>query len=410
MKPYFEQAGVTLYHGDCLDVSLDSLVDAVVTDPPYELSFMGKKWDGTGIAFQPETWTHIMAQMKPGAHLLAFGGSRTFHRMAVAIEDAGFEIRDTLMWVYGSGFPKSLDVSKAIDKAAGAEREYLGPKIYADGTVGHASNAEHDGWQRPWKNDPEAVKRNKGVTAPATPEAERWSGWGTALKPSYEPILLCRKPLAEKTVAANVLAHGVGGLNIDATRIESGSRPLINSTPKNGNYRGIFREGSHHGGETTQGRWPANVLLDEAAAALLDEQSGERKSGGRAHKAGDAVGGEWRSHENRQDIHRWGSDYEREPDKGGASRFFYVAKASRKERGEGNGHPTVKPLKLCQWLVRLICPPNGVVLDPFMGSGSIGCAARLEGFQFVGIEQDESYCEIAERRLSQSVLPLEVSA
>jgi hypothetical protein len=351
-------------------------------------------------------WRECLRVLKPGGYLLAFGGTRTYHRMACAIEDAGFEIRDQLQWLYGSGFPKSLDVSKALDKAAGAEREYVGPKVYADGTIGHASNREADGWQRPWKDDPEAVKRNKGVTLPATDAARQWDGWGTALKPANEPICMARKPLVG-TVAANVLEHGTGALNIDACRIpapgkESGSGSLRQWRDAEGRVDvPVVRERT--GG--AEGRWPANVLLDEEAARLLDEQSGESLSNYRANK-GRGMG-----------YH--GADGERGAagvnDRGGASRFFYVAKASKRERGEGNTHPTVKPVALMEHLCKLVTPPGGVVLDPYMGSGTTGIAAVRNGFRFVGIEREAEYLEIARVRVGaarpeQEALPLDGAA
>jgi site-specific DNA-methyltransferase (adenine-specific) len=202
----------------------DASVDAIVTDPPYELGFMGKAWDQSGIACNVEMWQEALRVLKPGGHCLAFGGSRTYHRLACAIEDAGFEIRDQIMWIYGSGFPKSLDVSKAIDKAAGACREVVGVKPghkdFADRSDAHSAGGRSDGWERPWKQDADAVKMSHMQTAPATDAAKQWSGWGTALKPAHEPIVVARKPLIG-TVAANVLEHGTGALNIDGCRVET---------------------------------------------------------------------------------------------------------------------------------------------------------------------------------------------
>ncbi len=217
---------VTLHLGDCLDVLRtlpDNSVDSIVTDPPYELGFMNKRWDSTGIAYDVNVWRQCLRVLKPGGHLLAFGGSRTYHRLACAVEDAGFEIRDQIMWVYGSGFPKSLDVSKAIDKAAGAERERTGRRRVCQGTPIHknGSHTSSPGWARPWMDAPDEEKETLWETLPATPDALRWQGWGTALKPAHEPLVMARKPLAERTVAANVLKWGCGALNVDGCRVEA---------------------------------------------------------------------------------------------------------------------------------------------------------------------------------------------
>ncbi len=386
-----------LYEGDCVEVMRglpDHSVDSVVTDPPYELGFMGKKWDATGIAYGVEMWREVLRVLKPGGHLLSFGGTRTYHRMACAIEDAGFEIRDQLQWLYGSGFPKSLDISKAIDKAAGAERTE-GARIWTGGRrTGCIANSPETnlGTQTLVKFD-----------APATPEAVQWNGWGTALKPANEPICLARKPLAEATIAANVLAWGTGGLNVDGCRIGTEPPAARNALKK------IIRGGRFHSGaeadkemshyNPTQGRFPANILLDEEAAAMLDEQSGRLASG----KA-PATGFVRHSDKHRNAYGRF-EGQRAEPttlygDSGGASRFFYVAKASKSERGKGNLHPTVKPVKLMRYLVRLITPPGGTVLDPFAGSGTTLLAAEREGFDSIGIEMNPEYCEIIRKRMA----------
>ena len=323
---------VALYLKDCrvvLPAMSENSVDAVVTDPPYELGFMGKDWDSTGIAYDPEVWEGLLRVLRPGGHLLAFGATRTYPEMAVAIRQAGFERRDTLMWLYGSGFPKSLDVSKAIDKA----------------------------------------EAEVAITAPATDAAREWEGWGTALKPAYEPIVLARKPLSG-TVAQTVLEHGTGALNIDAARVGAdggGGNGLGSHFDRLGDTEPKVRHGE--ASEET-GRWPANVILDPDAGAMLDEQ----------------VGG-----------------------KQGPSRFFYSAKASKAEREAGleptddgsraNKHPTVKPIALMRWLVRLVTPPGGTVLDPFTGSGSTGVACVAEGFDFIGIEQDLESLRTARARI-----------
>lgn len=406
-----------ILHGDSLDVLKtleDNSVDSVCTDPPYGLKFMGKKWDYD--VPSSDLWREVLRVLKPGGHLLSFGGTRTYHRMVVNIEDAGFEIRDQIMWLYGSGFPKSHDVSKAIDKAAGAERESrLDPK---------------------WENQTKSIwgaESNRTITAPATDAAKQWQGFGTALKPANEPIVLARKPLEKGlTVAENVLKYGTGALNIDGSRIgtdqiESGraGRKANKEYGDVGYFEGLRGQEEK---QFSQGRWPANVILDEEAARVLDEQSGELKSGGNTNaKSGfkkGYVGGE---------LERPVTTHLQREKTGGASRFFYVAKASKKERNAGlegmplvesgikndsgrgfsesdphkkilnqNFHPTVKPIKLMRYLCKLITPPGGVVLDPFAGSGSTGVAAIKEGFQFIGIELNEEYVEIAKRRVEKA--------
>ena len=368
--------------GDCLEVmkTLDAAsIDAIVTDPPYGISFMGKDWDSgvPGVAF----WREALRVAKPGCHILAAGGSRTYHRLAVAIEDAGWEIRDCVLWLYGNGFPKSHDVSKAIDKAAGAEREVVGEHK----KLGY-SKMKVDQGARP--NLDCAGNDGQPITAPATEAAKQWQGWGTALKPAFEPFILARKPL-DGTVAANVLAHGTGGINVDKCRVGTDGGTAKGSKPQ-GEGKGIYGAGLHGVCKITQleaGRWPANVMHD-------------------------------------------GSDEVTQPF-GTAARFFYVPKASRSEREAGldgmeeistlrygemaqgplpqqtpskpskqeNHHPTVKPVALMSYLCRLITPPNGTILDPFCGSGSTGVAAIREGFKFVGIELNPDYAEIATRRI-----------
>jgi len=374
-----------IYHGDCREVMATmnaASVDAIVTDPPYGLAFMGKGWDHAvpGVEF----WAEALRVAKPGAHLVAFGGTRTFHRLACAIEDAGWEMRDCLSWLYGSGFPKSLDVSKAMDKAAGAEREVIGVNKNG-GRSGSSSFGQVRTDGNPWL-----------TTAPATDLARQWQGWGTALKPAWEPIILARKPLAG-TVAANVQSHGTGALNVDGCRV--GTEQTV--TVRNGNSGGNGAYGRDERVFTRlnpPGRWPANVLLDEDAAAMLDAQAP------RTGAAAPVTGAE------ASPASRGGITNRRERvagafhnDTGGASRFFYTAKASRRERDAGgvsNVHSTVKPIALMRWLCRLVTPPGGVVLDPFTGSGTTGCAAVLEGFGFVGIEREAEYVAIAERRIA----------
>jgi site-specific DNA-methyltransferase (adenine-specific) len=361
--------------GDCRDRLKElpnNSIDSIVTDPPYELGFMGKSWDASGVAYDVTVWQECLRVLKPGGHLLSFGGSRTYHRMACAIEDAGFQIRDQIMWVYGSGFPKSLNISKAIDKAAGAEREVVGS--YETHDIRNAGLMDRKG------------SMTVDVTAPATAQSKEWDGWGTALKPAHEPIVLARKPLVG-TVANNVLMHGTGGINIDGCRVGEGAKKWV--TPRGGIW-------------TTD---------SEATAELVDNQLG-RFPANFIHDGSDEV------------LELFPSD---KPNQS-AARFFYCAKASKKDRNEGldgfaekrpdertktgmgtfdekgvakqaNHHPTVKPTDLMRYLCRLITPPNGTVLDPFTGSGSTGKAAVLEGFSFIGVEQSEEYIAIAEARI-----------
>jgi DNA modification methylase len=340
MTPFHTEPRFTLHVGNSLDVLPTlppSSVDSIVSDPPYGLSFMGKDWDHgvPGEAF----WREALRVAKPGAHLLAFGGTRTFHRLAVAIEDAGWEIRDCVMWVYGSGFPKSLDVSKAIDKAAGAEREVVGTAV--GGIVPDPSRGE--------RHTVGGHSREYVLTAPATSEARAWEGWGTALKPAWEPVIVARKPL-EGTVADNVLQHGTGAINVDACRIESDD-----GFEKAWDLQRIIKILSN---KPTGGRWPANFIHDgsEEPTSIL----------------------------------------------GDAARFFYSAKADADDRNDGgirNPHPTVKPTDLMRYLVRMVTPLGGVVLDPFMGSGSTGRGAIAEGCRFVGIDLSPEFVEIARARI-----------
>lgn len=380
----------TVLHGDCIAemrAMADGCVDAIVCDPPYLISFMGRDWDSAdGIAGKPEVWREALRVLRPGGHMLSFGGARTYHRMVCAIEDAGFEIRDQIFWVYGSGFPKSLDVSKQLDKMAGAEREVIGKS--ATHTTKRMNGGAYNGNQ-----ERDAV--DVMITAPATPEAQQWAGFGTALKPAHEPIVVARKPLIG-TVAQNVLAHGCGALNIDASRINPGE--LIPGGG-NGKANNGGRFGAHEtNGERplvephTAGRWPSNCIHD-GSDEVLDAFAafGERKSRSGAKKANKASIG-YGGSDVAFDTQGYGNDT------GTAARFFYAAKASKSERA-GSNHPTVKPLSLMKYLCRLVCPPGGTVLDMFCGSGTTLLAAQMEGFHAVGIEQDAGYVADAKRRL-----------
>ena len=353
----------------------------------------------SSLAFQE--WCTLWAAeclrvLKPGGHLLAFGGTRTWHRLACAVEDAGFEVRDSIAWMYGSGFPKSLDVSKAIDKAAGAEREVVGKADRKSGPGRHMT-ALAGGYGESVTPD---------ITAPATPDAERWQGWGTALKPAFEPVVVARKPLAG-TVAANVLAHGTGALNIDGCRV-AGER--ITTTFGSGNE--VYGDLSYNAGKPWEshasGRWPANVVLDETQAEALDEQSGESRDGTAVKRN--------RSEDGRAPYEASSymiTDRSREDQtyggQGGASRFFYVAKADASERPRVNGtaHPTVKPLDLMRWLVRLVTPPGGTVLEPFAGSGTTVEACIIEGFQCIAIEREADYLPLIRQRIDRRRDPVE---
>jgi site-specific DNA-methyltransferase (adenine-specific) len=449
-----------IHNGDCREVmaTLDAeSVDAVVCDPPYGLSFMGKGWDSFKagdiamrrnpamdavnagasrqggrqracsdyqkrqrrdmLAFQEameSVFLEALRVAKPGAHLLAFGGTRTYHRLACAIEDAGWEIRDCVMWVYGSGFPKSHDASKAIDKAAGAEREKRWKPVTPGSSVGTLE-------PRPWLDE---ARRNGGCfvdgDAPATDAARQWSGWGTALKPAWEPIIVARKPLVG-TVAENVLTHGTGAINVDGCRV--GTESTVVSRKAVGGMmgsNGIY--GGSHGLRDTgsnAGRWPANLIHD-GSEEVVGLFPGNRPSNGR--RVASSVNGF--AMKAQPEIETGYGD------SGSAARFFYCAKASKADRDEGceglplrkegtwggeeddlsdgkkkihpsrNHHPTVKPTALMRYLCRLVTPPGGVVLDPFTGSGSTGKAAVLEGFRFIGIEREAEYVEIAKARIA----------
>lgn len=387
----------------------DNSIDSVVTDPPYELGFMGKSWDSSGIAYNVDMWKEVFRVLKPGGHLLSFGGSRTYHRMACAIEDAGFEIRDQIMWVYGSGFPKSLDVAKALDKMAGVEFETKP----ASG-VGFM-NSSDDGYN---------TTLNQLVqTGESTDEARKWKGWGTALKPAHEPIVMARKPLSEKTVAKNVLEHGTGAINIDGSRIGNEVR-TYGGMSANQPEVGTFRDDNWVPKDievTVTGRYPANFIHDGSDEVVELFPDTGKSTGGRIGKK-DTSG---------VNIVPAGQYEAGDPgfgDSGSAARYFYCAKTSKKDRNEGlngfeekrpdertetgmgtfvekgvakqaNHHPTVKPTDLMRYLVRMVTPPNGTVLDPFTGSGSTGKAAILEGFYFVGVEQNPEYLKIAEARI-----------
>jgi len=377
-----------LHNGDCLNVLKmmiedEVFVDSIVTDPPYELGFMGRSWDSTGIAFQKETWELCFKVLKPGGHLLAFSGSRTYHRMAVAIEDAGFEIRDQVMWLYGSGFPKSMNVGKIVDKKLrGVGVGKSDPKSPLHGTKRQkidGSNAKHD-MSPLYKTQNVEYEYEHDIS-------KQWDGWGTALKPAHEPLVLARKPLSEKSIADNVLKWGTGGINIDECRVEGNDAKYPDSNP-------VMNSGKYAQNENAKRKTVVRKSRDENGV-WTNDNSGMKAEGSKYADA-DPRG---RFPAN---VMHDGSDSIKElfEDK---SRYFYCAKTSKAERNQGtekkNIHPTVKPIKLMKYLCRLITPKGGTVLDPFMGSGSTGMAAKEENFEFVGIEKEEQYFNIASARI-----------
>lgn len=430
-------ATVDLRHGDCLTALKeipDATIDAIVTDPPYGLSdvspaqiadvmaqwcsgdrsaapsgrgFMGKSWDA--FVPPPAVWDECLRVLKPGGHMAVFAGSRTQDLMGMSIRLAGFELRDSLAWIYGSGFPKSRAIDKDVDRIRGVVRERK-PMV-----GGGMSSGTHNGWNSGSdSHSPTApLAGTIADSQPITPEAVRWSGWGTALKPAQEPIILARKPL-DGTVAANVLAHGVGGLNIDACRVgmSDADREAAKVPMGDWSRSGTTGATDSRNGATFEpapaGRFPANVLLDEHAATEMDKQSGN------LHAAGNKAKGKGGTYSNSSyAVHYDGIENRVYRDSGGASRFFpvfkYQAKAPKRERpvieredGTRVAHPTVKPLALMSWLVTLITPPGGVVLDPFAGSGTTLQAARDSGFNAIGIEAEADYIALIEERLSAS--------
>lgn len=496
MSVYCKNNLYTLYLGKMqeeLDNLEDNSVDSIVTDPPYELNFMNKGWDNSGVAFQKDTWEKCLRVLKPGGHLLAFGGSRTYHRIACAIEDAGFEIRDTIMWIYGSGFPKSMDISKQIDKRGGASVGWFGD--YLKGILEErgmtqadlskhfpSKNGNQTGRVSNWINgvelptneqfnkvcellklpltrlceaEREVIGRRKSgltsgsianfsgenefdVTAPSTDLAKQWEGWGTALKPAYEPIIVGRKP-TDGTLVDNIIEYGVGGLNIDECRVHTEDKLVHGGVlrkntgdDREGKALGMFQDGTENTfTQNPKGRFPANVVLDGSEEATSGFPVRETQNGSitKRYKMNNQVYGDY-GYCNTWDAYK---------DSGSASRYYYCAKASKKDRDEGldefeekrkagygydlgylnagegmfkerqtlkrNTHPTVKPTELMQYLVRLVSPKGATILDPFMGSGSTGKACMIENternadYKFIGIEMTEEYLPIADARI-----------
>ena len=397
-----------LYLGDCIEEMKkipDGSVDLVLTDPPYELGFMGKSWDSTGIANNVDVWKECLRVLKPGGYLLSFGGTRTYHRMASAIEDAGFEVRDMIEWVYGSGFPKSLNIGKAVDKLQGNEREKIGEISSQDITSGGLVGKEYSRRQ---------VDVTKGTS--------EWEGWGTALKPAHEPICMARKPLAEKTVAENVLKYGTGGINIDESRVATTEDLSINGNRSNVKSHWGNSEGESKVESSPLGRFPANLLHDnsEEVRECFPETNPSKKA---------ARGGtnpnpmDWGNGRTDGGIEKGHDD-----NGGNASRFFkaimtdslctlcclpfdikhewksllYQAKASKRDRGDGNNHPTVKPVALMEYLITMASRDGATILDPFMGSGTTGVACKKLNRNFIGIEMDETYFNIAKERIDNA--------
>lgn len=444
---YAKEKDYTLYQGkmqDVLDTLEENSIDSIVCDPPYELNFMGKGWDNQGIAFQTDTWKHCYRVLKDGGYLLAFGGSRTFHRIACAIEDAGFEIRDTIMWLYGSGFPKSMNIGLAIDKKNGFESKVIG---YQKGTMPDFRDVgkkqkEISGIDKLTFGQIENSERKE---QPIYEVQNEWQGWGTCLKPAYEPIIVARKPF-KGSLVDNVIKNGVGGLNIDECRVENTNadtydlekRKISKATGSynDGRFLDHLRNQDSKHGVTEQGRFPANVILtydetdfEEVCGGMPDTKSKESLPNNEKSTTNSDIfnANKW--------IHKSGYHYE---DNGSASRYFYCAKASKKDRDEGlelfndlvitdgrtksidnafnrgetlrkNIHPTVKPIELMQYLVRLVTPKNATILDCFMGSGSTGKAVMFENrernanYHFIGVEMTEEYLPICKARIDYAL-------
>jgi len=421
------------FQGNCLDIMdqfPDNHFDVIITDPPYELNFMNKKWDNSGIAFQASTWEKALRLLKPGGYLAAFGASRTNHRLICAIEDAGFIIKDSLLWVTSQGFPKSMNISKAIDKKLGVD-----PTIVGDNPnyrPAHKKNGK--GFD---KTVGAAPLEEMKITKPASELAQKWDGYGTALKPCYEKIVLGQKPL-EGTYIDNILEHGVGAINIDACRLplhegENTSRTLSN---KQG-WKQTSPQGSGSvDNNWKKGRWPGNILFEHHPDCELKGTKKVKSSSGGKQSGINALGQSsgWNKHNNiptiiqpplnpdgSETMENWechidcpvrildeqtgkGNQGAEDGDKRFASRFFYCGKAARKDRGDFNKHVSVKPTPVMRWLVKLLSPPGDevLILDPFMGSGSTGKACMLEGKKFVGIEQEPEYINWAEKRIKEA--------
>ena len=440
---------ITLLHGDCLDKLKElenNSVDSIVTDPPYELGFMGKSWDSTGIANNVDMWKECLRVLEPGGHLLAFSGTRTYHRMACAIEDAGFEVRDMIEWVYGSGFPKSLNIGKVLDKfLKTGNASWNGTGDSSNGALGY-SKLQHKQGYRP----EDYSNRHQNKEDIREEQAKQWEGWGTALKPAHEPICMARKPLSEKTVAENCLKWGTGGINVDESRVGIETITVNRHSGYNSNSLVESTKGKWQGEqEQVIGRFPANFIHDNSEE--VRECFPEQKSSGNRKNV-------QYKNPNKPVVNFGGGIKNDFNDSGSASRFFksiiYQAKASKSERNRGceeleekiqnnettqsrtfndrcltckkkfvgsdntichcppelkitdktvytnkNNHPTVKPIALMEYLIKMVTPKNGIVLDPFMGSGSTGVACKKNDFSFIGIDMTADYVEIAKARI-----------
>ena len=441
MREYIKTENYTLYHGSMLDmqdvISKDS-IDAIVTDPPYELGFMGKSWDNSGIAFQKETWKKCLDVLKPGGYMLAFGGSRTFHRIACAIEDAGFEIRDTIMWVYSTGFPKSMNIGLAVDKKMGVESKSVGTRKQSGAKFKLTQELiDNGGFNDSNRTEYEVYEAHN-----------EWKGWGTALKPAYEPVIIARKPCEGSTID-NVLEHGVVGINIDECRISlNGGKKTHGGckTRKDNTSHLSFKSGCVKKEDNSVGRFPANLIL------TYGESDYEEVCGG--FPVGGKNGSISKPYEKNNIIYgKYGecNTFSSYDDSGSAARYYYCAKASKKDRDEGlealetkyrgmsnqakaelergnngfdgnentiglnrvvarkNDHPCVKPTELMQYLIRLVTPNGGTILDPFNGAGSTGKAVMYENkernkdYNYIGIELDEHYLEISKGRIDYAM-------
>lgn len=438
MKLYSENDSYKIYNGDMLDmlqVIKPESIDAIVCDPPYELGFMNKSWDSTGIAFKKETWQNCFEVLKPGGYLLAFGGSRTYHRIACAIEDAGFEIRDCIMYLYGTGFPKSMDIAKALEgkltlgSSNPKDFKKLNGEQITRGNWGYATMQLEQGYRN--KNyDTEAESETYlGKLEPTTDLAKEWQGWGTCLKPAYEPIIVARKPF-KGSVVDNIIKYRVGGINIDGCKIGNEKRTQFSGKSNGRIYSEYSQKNAHF--ETVEGRFPANVIL------TYDETDFDEVCGGMPYTKNNTKTHSAKNSDNNVNFNASKSvnviGYE---DSGSASRYFYCAKASKKDRDEGldafeerkttdgciranvetarkfgansalrkNIHPTCKPTELMQYLIRLVSPKGATILDPFMGSGSTGKAVMFENrerdanYKFIGIELTDEYLPIAQARI-----------
>ena len=415
IQPFYRDNVATIYCCSALEAMCnmpDNSIDAIVTDPPYELGLLGKKWDKSGIAYNIDMWREALRILKPGSHLLAFGGTRTYHRMVCAIEDAGFEIRDMLEWIYKNGFPKNVNISKAIDQAAGVKRKIIGSKVGLP--IYSLKPNDTNNHDRKVYGKYTNVNSECTITAQATKLAKQWEGFGTALKPAHEPIVLARKPLSEKTIIKNCIKYGTGALDIDGCRIPTSDTPskwFDEKTRKNPGFKLTPEKNNEITSKPHNlGRFPANICVSQDALndGEITKSTRIEKPCMYDKKTNIFVGTFQRN--------RGSRGYN---DSGSKSRYFdieawaenrgliQIPKASKKEKNTGfeesntkNNHPTVKPIHLMLWLVRLVSKKNDTILDPFCGSGTAGCAAKILGRKAILIELEKQYCEIAAKRIA----------